>query len=306
MNFLGPQPVSGDADYQVVVVGLDGAAGNFASNADIQAKVFATTGPRNSALFEPTVAWTTSSSGQATVSLLASAMAGVPSGQYILEVIASDQSGRSVAGYQAILTLSDGALPDGFAPVTPPTDGSAGSGLTVLALEEELTTQMQGWLEEVFGPVATMVTGKNPYLRWPMREALLYLGVLPTNPLLIADADVAQVPGASVTRYLNLCRCFLVEELYANYTKTDKLDALLSVYYDKVGQRMYQYLLLMRKRAGLMGSSYAVSEMTVGPAGRPRPFINPGPRGLPYRWSSLDCPGVYPGYALPYSFVGYF
>ncbi len=93
--------------------------------------------------------------------------------------------------------------------------------LTVSDIERELLTRVGPYLVRV-GLDGTTAGGANASLRSPIRGAAWAIGLVPADPIAVADADVADVVGFGLEKLLDVAELKALELCWGNWPEVDQ------------------------------------------------------------------------------------
>ncbi len=141
--------------------------------------------------------------------------------------------------------------------------------LTLASVDTVLVGRLRGKLASL--SLSVLVDGTNPDLMDSIRKALAWVGVVPADPALVTDADLAPIPaGGPTERFLDAAT---LELLYVMLGQCVDVDQMLDSEQQMLSQVARQIEAMIKMLEARLLKPY-------GP-GMVKPVVAPSPVGVP-------------------------
>jgi hypothetical protein len=248
---------------------LEDAAGKPILNQYTNADVLVTSiwpGGNRAASFAPATAWLDPAAGTFTVAVPSSATAMLYPGVY--EGVTRVASEDNADAYYFTLTVAYG--PGGF-PAAP-----TATTITRLPVEMELIDRDSALL--LLCGKSTIADGQNRFLSGGIGFALSLLGIQPTIPGVVSDADLANLNPGKFYILCDLAEYRLLKNLLNGFAQPDQTSGNTKVNLNRMIERFHKQMLELEKQyAAYLGANKArlsPGSIRVGPTPRVQPWTS--------------------------------
>jgi hypothetical protein len=248
---------------------LEDAAGKPILNQYTNADVLVTSiwpGGNRAASFAPATTWLDPAAGTFTVAVPSSATATLYPGVY--EGVTRLASDDNADAYYFTLTVAYG--PGGF-PATP-----TATTITRLPVEMELIDRDSALL--LLCGKSTIADGNNRFLGGAIGASLQLLGITPSIPGTVTDADLANLPTSQFFLLCDLADYRLLKNLLTNFAQPDQTSGNTKVNLNRMLERFHKQMLELEKQyAAYLGTNKArlsPGSIRVGPTPRAQPWTS--------------------------------
>lgn len=118
--------------------------------------------------------------------------------------------------------------------------------LTRANVEAAIVDRCGAFLTLVGKPTTT--AGSNASLNFPIGKAVQALGFAVSDIGAVADADIAQVPGAEANRFLDYVELYVLESVWGNWTAVDIKFGQDAAQYSQVRSDLADRIKLLENR----------------------------------------------------------